>query len=288
MRQIPLILILAAAFTTYAQIPSGYVQTTATVSSLANGTYGASWTNLSSSPQLGLLGCVSTFQQTVNGRFDSNGHMSVLLADTAQICPTPSTWTFTLTFECVGSPTNGAFQVAVPVTGGGGIPNYNGSSAWGTSYSAGNLIPNTFINWAAPSAIGGTTPAAGTFSSITIPNDGVHPNQLALPWNTTANAAPTNATGWEGAVASSGTAGWFDLPSALPSTPSVMVFAAVASAHSVGTTTTVLGSGSLSTMTAATPADNATCTAGQLWFDASYIYICTASGTVKRATLATF
>ena len=119
MRRFALILILAAV-PVLAQIPSGYVQTTATVSSLANGTYGASWTNLSSSPQLGLLGCVSTFQQTVNGRFDSNGHMSVLLADTAQICPTPSTWTFTLTFECVGSPTNGAFQVAVPVTGGGG------------------------------------------------------------------------------------------------------------------------------------------------------------------------
>ena len=47
-----------------------------------------------------------------------------------------------------------------------GIANYNGSSAWGTSYSAGNLIPNSFINWAAPSAIGGTTPAAGTFTSV--------------------------------------------------------------------------------------------------------------------------
>jgi hypothetical protein len=42
------------------------------------------------------------------------------LADTAQICPTPSTWTFTLTFACPGSASSGAFQVAVPVTGGGG------------------------------------------------------------------------------------------------------------------------------------------------------------------------
>jgi len=35
-----------------AQIPSGYVQTTATVPSLPNGTFGAAWTNLSSSPTL--------------------------------------------------------------------------------------------------------------------------------------------------------------------------------------------------------------------------------------------
>jgi hypothetical protein len=30
------------------------------------------------------------------------------------------------------------------------------------------------------------------------------------------------------------------------------------------------------------------CTAGALWADATYIYACTASGTIKRATLATF
>jgi hypothetical protein len=99
-----------------AQIPSGYVQTTATVSALANGSYGASWTNLSSSPQLGLLGCVSTFQTTVNGNFDSYGHFSTLLADIAQICPSPSTWTFTLTCA-TGS--LGSYQLQIPVTGGG-------------------------------------------------------------------------------------------------------------------------------------------------------------------------
>jgi hypothetical protein len=102
-----------------AQIPAGYVQTTATVAGLANGTYGAAWTNLSSSPQLALLGCVSTFQQTVNGTFDANGHFSVLLADTSQICPSPSTWTFTLTYLC-SNPPNTAFTVQVAVVGGGG------------------------------------------------------------------------------------------------------------------------------------------------------------------------
>ena len=107
-------------FAAVAQIPSGYVQTTGTVGALANGSYGAAWTNLSSSPQLGLLGCVSTFQTTVNGNFDAYGHFSVLLADTSQICPSPSTWTFTFTFACpVGTPTS-SFQVQVAVTGGGG------------------------------------------------------------------------------------------------------------------------------------------------------------------------
>ena len=37
-----------------------------------------------------------------------------------------------------------------------------------------------------------------------------------------------------------------------------------------------------------TPADNAACTAGTIWWDANYIYVCTASGTVKRAALNGF
>jgi hypothetical protein len=37
-----------------------------------------------------------------------------------------------------------------------------------------------------------------------------------------------------------------------------------------------------------TPADNATCTAGAIWWDVNYIYVCTASATVKRATLSTY
>lgn len=80
-------------------------------------------------------------------------------------------------------------------------------------------------------------------SSITVTNDGVHPNSLSLPWQATANAAPTNATGLEGYVGSSGTSGWFDLPSALPSALSVMTFAGVASAHSVGNTKALAGTG---------------------------------------------
>ena len=41
-------------------------------------------------------------------------------------------------------------------------------------------------------------------------------------------------------------------------------------------------------LTQSTPADNATCSAGQLYVDTGFIYACTASGTVKRATLSTY
>lgn len=40
--------------------------------------------------------------------------------------------------------------------------------------------------------------------------------------------------------------------------------------------------------TPSTPADNATCTAGQMYVDTGFVYFCTASGTVKRAALSTF
>lgn len=36
------------------------------------------------------------------------------------------------------------------------------------------------------------------------------------------------------------------------------------------------------------PADNTTCTAGTMWWDSGFLYICTASGTVKRTTLSTY
>lgn len=116
-----LLFIFALAVPAAAQIPSGFVQTTFTVASLANGSYGASWTNLSGSSQLPLLGGLSTFQTTVNGKIDSNGHASFLLADTSQVIPNPSTWTFSLTFSCpTTSPGAGGFTVQVAVTGGGG------------------------------------------------------------------------------------------------------------------------------------------------------------------------
>ena len=46
-------------------------------------------------------------------------------------------------------------------SGGAGIPNYNGSSAWGTSYSAGNQIPASFI----PTLNQSTTGSAGSVAN---------------------------------------------------------------------------------------------------------------------------
>jgi hypothetical protein len=112
-----LALLLLPALASAQSIPAGYIQATATVPILANGSFGAAWTNLSSSPQLGLLGCVSTFQTTVNGTIDSFGKFSVLLADPGQICPSPSTWTFT--FSCYKPP--GAFITPITVTGAGSV-----------------------------------------------------------------------------------------------------------------------------------------------------------------------
>lgn len=37
-----------------------------------------------------------------------------------------------------------------------------------------------------------------------------------------------------------------------------------------------------------TPADNATCVAGTIWWDTGFLYVCAVSGTVKRATLAAY
>jgi len=41
-------------------------------------------------------------------------------------------------------------------------------------------------------------------------------------------------------------------------------------------------------VTPGTPADNATCTAGQVGVDANYVYACTAANTWKRAALSTY
>ena len=121
MRRIGLLIaIIFFGLCAYGQIPAGFVSVTATVPSLANGSFGAAWTNLSTSNQLALLGGRSTFQTTISGRFDSNGNFTTLVADNNQITPSPSTWTWNFTFACpAGTTVNGGFTVAIPITGGG-------------------------------------------------------------------------------------------------------------------------------------------------------------------------
>lgn len=167
-----------------AQIPSGYVQTTATVPALANGSFGASWTNLSSSPQLALLGCVSTFQQTVSGSFSAYGGLTVLLADTSQICPSPSTWIFTLTFSCPVGQKASSFMVQVPIVGGGGTEDIStqitaalpATSCSGGGGGGGNLTgtgtPGYIPLWTGASSLGNSPADYGvrTAATFTFPN----------------------------------------------------------------------------------------------------------------------
>lgn len=57
---------------------------------------------------------------------------------------------------------------------------------------------------------------------------------------------------------------------------------------SIGGSTVINGLTTLSGSGPITPSHTATCTAGTIWWDSGYIYVCTASGTVKRATLSAF
>ena len=161
-----------------AQIPAGFVQTTATVPSLSGGTYGASWTNLSSSSQLPLLGGVSTFQTTVSGKFDSNGYMSVLLADNSQVIPNPSAWTFSLSFACGGNQGSG-FTVQVTITGGGGTQDISSqitaalptNPCQGTGGS-GTINPGTIGYIAQYSGTSNPTQTVSAIQSVPVANGG--------------------------------------------------------------------------------------------------------------------
>jgi hypothetical protein len=174
----------------YAQIPSGYVQATATVTALSNGTYGAAWTNLSSSPQLPLLGGISTFQTTVSGTFDGSGHFSVLLADTAQIIPNPSTWTFSFTYNCGPGQINTGFTVQVAVTGGGGTEDISSEIL--------SAIPSNPCAGGGQGGGGASPPSRSVqFSSDTIPTKFQSDSQITINPTTHTQCwggCPTNPT----------------------------------------------------------------------------------------------
>lgn len=226
-----------------AQIPSGYVQTVMTVPSLANGTFGASWTNLSSSPQLGLLGCVSTFQTTVSGAVNAYGSISVQLADTAQICPSPSTWTFNFTFSCPVGQTPSSFMVQIPITGGGGTEDISAqvsaalppTSCSGGGGGGGNLSGSGTTGyipiWTGMHALGNSledygvaNPALFTFHApivvLSIPTFSAHVGPLgtmSASWNFD-TTTPATALASLGATQSANTV-WAGPTSGSPATP---------------------------------------------------------------------
>ncbi len=151
-------------------------------------------------------------------------------------------------------PTLGALaSAAYP---GAGVPQSTGS-AWGTSLtvgtSSGNLCvlnssgqwDNARINWAAPSAIGGTTPAAGTFTTLSAGASGFSVDAdgdvtaksltIAKVSGTAgtlrayeANSTDTSTVGWMGPASIS--ASWdYQFSSTQPVANSIMLFGAPAS-----------------------------------------------------------
>lgn len=72
--------------------------------------------------------------------------------------------------------------------------------------------------------VGASTPLAGTFSSVTIPADGVHAQQFVMSGNTTDPTDITNTAGWEGPSIASFTNYKLQLPSTAPTANKFLAF----------------------------------------------------------------
>lgn len=109
------------------------------------------------------IGGVKTDGSTIT---NSSGTISCTTATTSQLgCIKPDGSTITISGGVISS--TGGGSMTWP-SGSAGIPNYSGSSSWGTTYNASNLIPDTFVNWAAPGAIGSGTPNTGEFTTFNV------------------------------------------------------------------------------------------------------------------------
>jgi len=92
------------------------------------------------------------------------------------------------------------------------------------------LLNNSVVNWASPSAIGTGTPAAGTFSSVTLPGDGTHAAQMGFYPNTTVPTLYTGDFSILGPNASSVTQFAWQAPTAYNSSAGILHIGAGASA----------------------------------------------------------
>lgn len=73
--------------------------------------------------------------------------------------------------------------------GGAGIPNYNGSSAWGTSYSSGNTIPANFISTLNQNTTGNAATANALAANPTLCTTGQAPTGIVANGNATGCAS---------------------------------------------------------------------------------------------------
>ena len=127
-------------------------------------------------------------------------------------------------------------------SGGAGIPNYNGSSAWGTSYSASNTIPSTFI----PTLNQNTTGTAATATNVAY--TGLTGTVPTWNQNTTGTAANLSGT----PTLPSGTV----LPGYLTTASAASTYAALASANAFTSTNSFGGNVTLPPTGTATSGTN--------------------------------
>lgn len=92
-----------------------------------------------------------------------------------------------VTTNTLGSQACGAGGMTWP-TGGAGIPNYSGSSSWGTTYSATNLIPANFLS------------AAGSTNYVQFNSSGTFGGSTYLTWNGSSNVLNVGASTTPGTV----------------------------------------------------------------------------------------
>jgi hypothetical protein len=108
----------------------------------------------------------------------------VLLADTAQIIPNPSTWTFSFTYNCGPGQINTGFTVQVAVTGGGGTEDISSEIL--------SAIPSNPCAGGGQGGGGAAPPSyAVQFSSGTIPTKFQSDSQITInPTTHTLNVGP--------------------------------------------------------------------------------------------------
>lgn len=167
----------------------------------------------------------STFYFTfVSG--DTSGNYGLNVTTTPSFNPSTGTATFnnlTVTGTCSGCGSGSgisggaAGQVAIFGT----AATITSGIALGTSGSdipqlSSGLLLNSVVNWASPSAIGTGTPAAGTFTSVSLPGDGTHAGIMSLAGNTTNPTIPANQFGWLGFNSTSATAYFFQPSTTAP------------------------------------------------------------------------
>jgi hypothetical protein len=195
-------------------------------------------------------------------------------------CPTTG-----VTIGALGSPTNWDFDTTTAATalaslGGQASGTYvtpttlsnDTLAASVTTLAASSTVSGTGFSTylASPPAIGGTAPAVGTFTSVTIPADGVHPSDYSFVGNTTAPTINANTFHLTGPPAATFTAYGWQVPVANPAANQVVAIGAPdAGTHEAP----------ISYLSNATTVNGATCTLGST---------CSPPGTVLyQATVST-